>query len=42
MTDDILVLNPVGHKYKSFWRKTRLAGHFHNSESCMSGKKINL
>ena len=40
MTDDILVLKALRHKYESLWRKTRLTVHFDMySESCMAVKK---
>ena len=37
MTDDILVLKALRHKYESLWRKTRLTVPFDMySESCMA------
>ena len=40
MTDDILVLKPLRHKYESLWRKTCLTVHFYMySESRMAVKK---
>ena len=40
MTDDILVLKALRHKYESLWHKTRLTVHFDMySESCMTVKK---
>ena len=39
MSDDILVLKALRHKYESLWRKTRLTVHFDMySESCMDVK----
>ena len=40
MTDYILVLNALGHKYESLWRKSRLTVHFDMySEGCIAVKK---